>query len=907
MLRKLLLVLSFAASLALHAATPTVDARSPLRPGLWWDATRPGSGFDIHVAPGQLFVVWYTYRADGSAIWYTAQGPMGADGTLAASLLQHRWQYGRYGGSLAVGTLTLQRIHGEALAARWRIGADFGESQLNPLLLPGNLPEVDHTGTWFDPARAGFGLGLSERGDWLAAALYAYDAMGEPTWWFGNNEGSGSTLTLGRYRGSCPACAWSPARADGSVRATLAFGGEAALRLDLVDTGALLAPEWRLRDQPLSLVTTPSSRRGADRQLARFADAAAAEAWLRAALASGVYAFNGNLADFSPMPAGADVSQTNLVESGVDEGDVVKSDGRTVYTFATDANGQPQRRLRIAALRADGSGLDPLPDLPLAAGGSGEPPGLASLYLTDTQLVALTGSSAQWLQLGAFSIAPPNSWADGSFDLEVYDRSSDPGRPLLRWHARFDGVLVSTRRIGDTLYLVHRWAPQVSGLRNGGWNGVAGADLRHNQDLVAALDSRTLWPSWRVGAAAAQPLLDPASLLLPPQVTRAPTPEFTLVTAVDLARLERRETLAMVGAVEAVYASSRNLYLATSRYQPVIDYSLGLQWAAGTSVDVHRIALGAGPLVADASGAVEGYLDRDPERAPFRFSEYDGRLRVVTVGEFGNRGRNRLSVLEPSTVAPGTLRTLATLPNKARPEPLGKPHEQLYGTRFAGDRLYAVTFLGIDPLYVVDLAKADDPRIAGALVLPGFSEYLHPLAGNLLLGFGKQTLPATGPGDGRFAWYQGLKLSLFDVADPAQPRVLQEVEIGRRGSESPLLYDHHALSELAPVGAAPRLAFPVRVHEADGSEPADPDPSFHYPWSYTGLASFELAGSGAATRLAPRPTLVVARRGTAIDGSPGTWPAQARSVLLANGIVYVDGGNFWYAPWATPDRPLGPL
>lgn len=904
---RILLILLLAASATARAAAPLVAERSPIRPGLWWDPARAGSGFDIHVAPGQVFAVWYTYRADGTPVWYTAQGPMDAAGSMSASLLQHRWRDGAYAGNVEIGTLALRRTSTEALAAQWRLGTEQGEWSLVAQPLPGNLPEIDHSGSWFEPARAGYGLGLNQQGDWLAGALYAYDALGEPTWLFGTNEGAGQTLALGRYRGSCPACPWAMSRPEGSLRASLAFNAESALALDIDDGAGLLPPAWRLRSQPLVLATTPASARAADRQLARFADAAAADAWLREALALGVRGMPAAVVDFSPPPVSGAVSQTNLVEAGVDESDRIKSDGRLVYTFAADEQGRTRRSLRIAAIRADGSGIDPLPDVPLADAANPASPSLAALYLTPTRLIVLTGSRANGVQFGGWGFVPPEGWGRGLVDLEIFDVAADPGRPRALWRARFDGHLVSSRRVGDLLYLVQRWTPEVAGLRTGGMNGVSAANVEFNRGVLAGVASTALWPGWRVGNAAAQPLVDPATLLLPPQVTRVSTPEFSLVTAIDLARLQRRDSLAVAGAVEAVYASPANLYLATSPYQPHVDYSFGFEWDIGSSIDVHRIPLAGAQLAADASGSVEGFLDRNPERASFRFSEHEGRLRVVTVGDFGVRGFNRLSVLEPSTLAPGRLRTLASLPNAARPEPLGKPDEQLYATRFVGDRLYAVTFLGIDPLYVVELAPAADPRIAGAVELPGYSEYLHPLPDGLLLGFGKDAVQAGERGDGRWAWYQGLKLTLFDVSDATRPRVQQEIAIGRRGSESPLLTDHHALAALAPAGAAPRYAIPVRVHEADDSVPPAPPPHYYFPWSRTGLATFELDGSGAAARLRARPLLVVAQRGQDPEDAPAVRGNEARSLLLPNGIVYVDAGRFWFAPWTAPDRPVGPL
>ena len=95
--------------------------------------------------------------------------------------------------------------------------------------------------------------------------------------------------------------------------------------------------------------------------------------------------------------------------------------------------------------------------------------------------------------------------------------------------------------------------------------------------------------------------------------------------------------------------------------------------------------------------------------------------------------------------------------------------ETIHAVRFAGPVGYVVTFRQTDPLYTLDLADPAHPRVAGELKLPGFSAYLHPLEGGLLLGVGQDAAAD----DVR----TGLRMSLFDVADPAHPRLLDAVAI----------------------------------------------------------------------------------------------------------------------------------
>jgi uncharacterized secreted protein with C-terminal beta-propeller domain len=104
-----------------------------------------------------------------------------------------------------------------------------------------------------------------------------------------------------------------------------------------------------------------------------------------------------------------------------------------------------------------------------------------------------------------------------------------------------------------------------------------------------------------------------------------------------------------------------------------------------------------------------------------------------------------------------------------------------------GDRGYVVTFRQVDPLFVIDLSDPHSPEKLGELKITGYSDYLHPYDENHIIGIGKETTDA-----GEFAWYQGVKISLFDVTDDTKPLPIFEGEIGDRGTESPVLRDHKA-------------------------------------------------------------------------------------------------------------------
>ena len=128
--------------------------------------------------------------------------------------------------------------------------------------------------------------------------------------------------------------------------------------------------------------------------------------------------------------------------------------------------------------------------------------------------------------------------------------------------------------------------------------------------------------------------------------------------------------------------------------------------------------------------------------ADFRISEFEGALRLVTTrwtGDADDQFRHVLYTLKPDASAP-ELSLLASLGDRTDPR-LGKINEDLYGVRFMGPKAYLVTFERIDPLYVVDLADPEAPRILGELEVSGFSDLLHEVNGELLLGLGAKRNP----------------------------------------------------------------------------------------------------------------------------------------------------------------------
>lgn len=183
----------------------------------------------------------------------------------------------------------------------------------------------------------------------------------------------------------------------------------------------------------------------------------------------------------------------------------------------------------------------------------------------------------------------------------------------------------------------------------------------------------------------------------------------------------------------------------------------------------------------EAPGHALNQFSMDEYNSHFRIATTSGQLsggwgRMMPGGEAVPSSTNAVYVLDSNLDISGSLEGLA-------------PGEKIYSARFMGNRLYLVTFKKVDPLFVIDLANPSKPKLLGKLKIPGYSDYLHPYDENYVIGIGKGAVAAE---EGDFAWYQGVKLSLFDVRDVNNPKEAAMVEIGDRGTDSYALQDHKA-------------------------------------------------------------------------------------------------------------------
>ena len=383
-----------------------------------------------------------------------------------------------------------------------------------------------------------------------------------------------------------------------------------------------------------------------------------------------------------------DYSATNIQVEGVDEADIVKTDGKYIYLIS-DQN--------VIILRA-------------------YPPEEAEILSQINFNATIKGAFINGNKLAVFE--------QGSETLvRIYD-VSDKENPTSKRVVSVNGSYFNSRMIGDYVYAVITQSVYH--------NGEISLPIICSNSYVETVDASEIYysdiPDYSYG--------------------------FATIVSVNMQNDEEEPTYKtfLLGQTNEMYVSLHNIYITFPQNGNTL---------------IYRFHIEGNVIESAASGGVQGYILNQ-----FSMDEHNGYFRIATTA-----GRiNHVYVLDMDMNLVGGLEGLA-------------PGETIHSARFMGDRCYLVTFQKIDPLFVIDLEDPFYPNVLGELKITGYSDYLHPYDENHIIGIGKETIEAK---MGNFAWYQGVKISLFDVSNVENPVELSKYEIGDRGTDSPVLRDHKA-------------------------------------------------------------------------------------------------------------------
>ncbi len=539
---------------------------------------------------------------------------------------------------------------------------------------------------------------------------------------------------------------------------------------------------------PLTPPAGPSAGEVTYKEIPRFASYEELVAKLREAQSSGRSYGEMEVLTAVPMEmdaaeaakGSAEYSETNVQVEGVDEADVIKTDGKYIYAFSrnnlviTDA--YPIETAGIVSTTGLGKGLP------------------REMFVSGDKLLLFYHKYADFYPEEVENLTRSYYPRRDMVSVQLYD-ISDRSAPKLEKEVDFEGNYRTSRLIGENAYfVVNSWVRCYDYMLE----EEGGCDIipLMVEDGVGRKVAEVTEIGW-----------------LPPY----PASGFVTLGSINLesGSLEKETVM---GNAESVYASQGNIYLVSTNWEtpnemPVVkeaeeaivgESPEAANPGAMRNTIINKFALADSEIKYIGQGSVQGTVLNQ-----FSMDEYEGNFRIATTsgqawGGAPSQGgsRNNIYVLDKELAQIGALEGLA-------------PDERIYSARFMGEKAYLVTFRKIDPLFVIDMSNPENPTVLGKLKIPGYSDYLHPIDETHLIGVGKDTEEAK---EGDFVWYQGMKMAIFDVGDVSNPIEMHKIVIGDRGTDSYALRDHKAFlydreKEL--------LVLPIQLAEIQGKEDLD--------------------------------------------------------------------------------------
>ncbi len=415
-------------------------------------------------------------------------------------------------------------------------------------------------------------------------------------------------------------------------------------------------------------------------------------------------------------------SETNIQTYGVDESDIIKTDGSYIYVIK-------KNEIKIVDIRRDRMREAATVGLPSDSASDR----IMELYIDgDLMQVILQGEHTTLSRStdGAYQNAMYQDAAeaeDAAADRieDVYAMDTSIQTELLTYDIRDrenvklvgsveqDGAYLTSRKIGSITYLFTNQRLSAPGM---------------TREEVTITDQAGGWiPIVNGSAIAADCIYLPAEQ----------GSQGLIISSVSAGQPDvAADSMMIVNNNVEPYVSADALYLYGSRYMD-----------GGIYTDIAKFALDDGIIYGIGAASVEGEV-----YDTFAVNEHEGKLRILTTDRSGSEEENNLYLYDEQMNLTGSLTGIAK-------------GEDIYAARYLGDMVYFVTYRNTDPLFAVDLSDETAPKVVSELSITGFSEYLHFWGMNRLVGIGYETDPETGI-------QKGIKLTMFDLSEPEELKVL---------------------------------------------------------------------------------------------------------------------------------------
>lgn len=436
-----------------------------------------------------------------------------------------------------------------------------------------------------------------------------------------------------------------------------------------------------------------------------------------------------------------DYSKTNIQVENVDEADIIKTDGNYIYSLSKESivitDVTDPNKIKVA------SKITPTDN--------GIP---EDLILFENKLVAICSE-----------INSPYIYYSSNKNntiVRIYDITNREEPRMVKNYKLYEPYY-TTRCIGSKLYVI-----STGNLRKENNKIVRYYDEEYSQKEIELKNIKYL--------------------------KNVETNKQTIISMMDLNNIEQNVNVSSyLIDIENAYISEKNIYLLDTNYKgnyyPKISSIYGIKGIWGLNdyiydytrnyeTEIYKFnILDNGEVEYSCKTRVKGQTINQ-----YSLDEYNGNLRVALKD---SKEGSRIVIFNEK------MKQIGETPYLAK-------GEQMYSTRFMGDKAYLVTYKTIDPLFVIDLSNPTEPKVLGELKIPGYSTYLHPYDENHLIGIGMQTeekinRDIQGKVTSATATITGMKMALFDVTDPTNPVEISSTVIGDRRTTSAILTNPKAL------------------------------------------------------------------------------------------------------------------
>ncbi len=457
-----------------------------------------------------------------------------------------------------------------------------------------------------------------------------------------------------------------------------------------------------------------------------------------------------------------DYSTTNVQVEGVDEADIVKTDGKYIYYVTSNkviiANVEDENNLELSS-EIDYQDEEFYPN---------------EIFIAENKLIVIGNSRNNYNTL-ALDIAYTGSVKEETI-AKVY-KIENKSNPELEREIKIEGNYLTSRMIGDNIYFIA--------------NKYLYSYLFRESE-IEEMDEEEFKPKYTDTAVSST-----EQCIAYPDIYYFPDSEDTSylnIAGFNINNNEPANIDSYLGAGNKIYSSQNNLYITKVKYEYKDSTMYGYYNNYDVNTYIYKFKLEDSKATYVNVGSVPGEVLNQ-----FSMDEKDGYFRIATTDRDNwnsETNKNNLYVLNEDLQIIGKVENLAK-------------GEKIYSVRFMGNRAYMVTFVETDPLFVIDLSDPTNPIVLGELKIPGYSNYLHPYDENHIIGFGENTKVNKNGG----VVTDGMKMALFDVTDPNNPTEMFSVNIGESGTYSELLYNHKALLFSKEKNI---IAFPISISEEEG-------------------------------------------------------------------------------------------